>query len=176
MKIGGVDPKTLPTEEFLVIPRGDKQIVFRATGVPNYDEFDALCPEPKAPGKLVPGEGWAPNEDDPAYKDMLKTYSQKRISWMVITSLAPSEIEWDTVKPDNPSTWTQWEKDMKDSGLSQVECNRVQQLVFQANCLDENKLKKARESFLLGQQPVPSEFSGQSTAPESTPSGEPAAE
>ena len=27
MKIGGVDPKTLPTEEILVLPRGDKQIV-----------------------------------------------------------------------------------------------------------------------------------------------------
>ena len=49
MKIGGVDPKTLPKEEVLVLPRGDQAIVFRAVGVPDYDEFDALCPEPKAP-------------------------------------------------------------------------------------------------------------------------------
>ena len=176
MKIGGIDPATLPTEEFLVIPRGDQQIVFRASGIPNYDEFDKLCPEPKPPGKLVPGEGWVPNEDDEAYQDMMKTYGKKRLAWMVIKSLEPSEIEWDTVKPDNPSTWTNWEEDMKGAGLSQVECNRVQQLVFQANCLDENKLKKAREAFLVGQQPVPSEFSGRSIAPESTQSGEPAAE
>jgi hypothetical protein len=95
---------------------------------------------------------------------------------MVIRSLEPSEIEWDTVDPDNPSTWLNWDRDMKSAGLSQVECNRILQLVFQANCLDEAKLQKAREAFLLGQQPVPSEFSGPNTEPESTPSGEPAAE
>ena len=30
MKIGGIDPTTLPTEVFLVLPRGDTEIVFRA--------------------------------------------------------------------------------------------------------------------------------------------------
>ena len=30
MKIGGIDPTSLPTEVFLVLPRGDQQIVFRA--------------------------------------------------------------------------------------------------------------------------------------------------
>jgi hypothetical protein len=176
MKIGGVDPQTLPTEELLVLPRGDKEIVFRATGIQSYDEFNTLCPEPKPPGKLVAGVGWEPNQDDPAYKDMMTTYNSRRIAWMVITSLVPSDIEWDTVDPAKPSTWLNWEKDMKESGLSQVECNRVTQLVFQANCLDEEKLKKAREVFLAGQGPVPSEFSGQNTEPQSSPSGEPVSE
>jgi len=174
MKIAGVDPQTLPKEEFLVLPRGDKEIVFRAKGVPDYKEFNALCPEPKAPGKLVAGSGWEPNEKDPDYKKLMASHNSKRIAWMVIKSLEPSNIEWDTVVPGKPSTWNNWETDMKAAGLSQVECNRVTQLVFQANCLDEERLKKAREVFLLGQAPVPSEFSGQNTEPESSPSGEPA--
>lgn len=176
MKIGGIDPRTLPNEEILVLPRGDQQIVFRARGVPDYDEFDKLCPEPKAPGALRPGEGWVPNPDDPAYRDMMETYATKKMAWLVVTSLAPSEIEWDQVKIDNPSTWHLWQEDLRNAGFVHVECNRIQHLVFQANCLDEGKLEKARELFQLGQQPIPSEYSGQSIAPVTTPSGEPASE
>lgn len=175
MKIGGVDPKTLPKEEFLVLPRGEKSVVFRATGVPDYEEFDALCPAPKAPGVLKKGL-WEPNEDDKDYKSILDIHNKRRIAWLVVRSLEPSNIEWDTVIPSKPSTWVNWEKDMKKNSFSQVECNRITQLVFQANCLDEDKLTEARENFLAGQQPVPSEFSGQSTEPETTQSGEPASE
>lgn len=175
MKIGGVDPATLPKEEILVLPRGTQQVVFRAVGIPDYEEFNTLCPEPKPPGKLTK-DGWEPHEDDPDYKSLMAAHGAKRLAWMVIKSLEPSEIEWDTVVPAKPSTWANWQKDLKNAGFSQVECNRIQQLVFQANCLDEEKLKRARDVFLLGQQPVPSEFSGRSTEPESTQSGAPAPE
>ncbi len=172
MKIGGVDPKTLPTEEILVLPRGDQEIVFRAVGIPDYEEFEALCPAPKIPGRLTK-TGWEPDEDNKDYKSIMSTRNSKRLAWMVINSLVPSEIEWDTVDPAKPSTWVNWQTDMKNAGLSQVECNRITQLVFQANCLDEEKLKRAREVFLLGQAPMPSEFSGPITEPASTQSGEP---
>jgi len=176
MKIGGIDPTTLPSEEILVLPRGEKQIVFRAQGVPNYDEFHALCPEPKPSKILKPQEGWVDNEDDPGYQDMMKTYNQRKMSWLVVRSLEPSEIEWEKVDPNKPATWLEWGEELQKNGFSQVECNRIQRLVFQANCLDEDKLAQARESFLLGQQPVPSEYSGLSIAPETTQSGEPVAE
>jgi hypothetical protein len=176
MKIGGVDPKTLPTEEILVLPRGEKQIVFRARGVQDYDEFDALCPEPKPPGILKPKEGWVPNPDEPGYKDMMKTYGLKRMGWLVIKSLEPSNVEWDEVSLDNPSTWTNWQDEFLANGFTLVECNRIQHLTFEANCLDEAKLEKAREAFLRGQEPVPSEYSGQSIAPETSPSGKPVSE
>jgi hypothetical protein len=176
MKIGGVDPSELSSEEILVLPRGDKEIIFRAIGVPDYEPFNKLCPEPKAPVVYKPKEGWVPNEDEPGYQEMMKNYGQKRMSWLIITSLEPSNIEWDEVNPDNPSTWNKWEEELKAAGLNHVECRRVQNLVFEANCLDEEKLVQARESFLLGQQPVPSEFSGQSTAPENTQLGEPVSE
>jgi hypothetical protein len=176
MKIGGVDPKTMSTEEFLVLPRGEENIIFRAVGVPNYDPFNKLCPEPTPPKVHKPKEGWVDNEEEPGYKDMMKTYGKKRLAWLVITSLEPSEIEWDEVNLDKPATWLKWSDELSDSGFNQVEVNRIQNLVFQANCLDEDKLEQARESFQLGQQPVPSEYSGLSIAPESTPPGELASE
>jgi hypothetical protein len=175
MKIGGIDPQTLPIEEILVLPRGEEQIVFRATGISSYKEFDTLCPTPKPPGKLVKGS-WEPNEDDPDYKSIVAIHSRKKLAWMVINSLIPSDIEWENVDLAKPSTWTNWESEMKSAGLTQIECNRIVQLVFGANCLDEEKLARARENFLAGQGPVPSEFSGQSTEPETSQSGEPASE
>lgn len=173
MKIGGVDPSTLQKIEILVLPRGEDHLVFKAKGLDDYEEFEKLCPEPQPPGKLT-REGWVPNEDDPNYQSVRKSYNEKRWAWITIQSLAPSDIEWDTVDLSNPATWTHWQKDLKAAGLSQVEVNRVGTLVAQANCLDEGKLKQARDVFLLGQAQVQRESSGHLIAPPSSPSGEPA--
>lgn len=173
MRIGGIDPKTLPTEEILVLPRGDQQLVFRAIGLPNMDEFNKLCPEPQPPGKLT-RDGFVPNTDDDNYKSVLASYNKRRTAYMIVKSLEPSQIEWDTVDLSNPSTWAHWDQDLRNGGLSQVEINRIVQLVFEANCLDEDKLKKAREVFQRGQQLAPVASSGPSTERVPTPSGEPA--
>ncbi len=174
MKIGGRDPRTMSNEVILVIPRGEEEIVFRAQGIPNYDAFNALCSEPKPPKINKPKEGWVDHIEEPGYKAMLETHGQKRMAWLVIESLAPTDIEWDTVDIDNPATWKNWSEDLTKSGFSQVECNRIQALVFEANCLDEEKLEKARRFFLRGLEEVSSESSGQSSEPETTPSGTPA--
>lgn len=173
MKIGGVDPKTLSSEVFLVLPRGEQNIVFRARGLQDMDEFNSICPLPKPPGKLTK-DGWVPNLDDPTYQQVMTEWGRKRLGYIVTRSLAPSAIEWDTVDLGNPRTWGNWEEDLKSGGLTQIECNRVLALVMEANALDETKLQRARESFLRGQEPMPPEFSGPRTEPQSTPSGEPA--
>ena len=173
MKIGGVDPKGLCNEVLLVLPRGDQSLAFRAKGVPDMDEFNALCPLPKPTGKVTKN-GWVPNLNDPTYKQMMSDYADKRLGYLVIKSLADSEIEWDTVNISDPRTWPKWETELKASGLSQTEINRIVGIVMEANCLDEAKLTKAREVFLLGQAPMPPEFSGPLTAQDSTQSGAPA--
>ncbi len=155
MKIGGIDPKSLPTKVCLVIPRGDdNQIVFWAVGLPNRDEFDTQVTVPKAPGKHTKN-GWEANVNEPGYKAAVEVYNKRWLGYLVVKSLEPSEIEWDTVKMDVPGTWTEWETDLKNNGLSQVEVNLILGLVFEANSLDESKLAKAREVFLRGPQATP---------------------
>ena len=149
MKIGGVDPTTLPVEEVLVLPRGDEQVVFRATGVKDLVEFNRLCPPPQPPAKLTK-DGPVADTDDPDYQVASMAYQRRKTAYIVLNSLAPSEIEWDSVALDNPSTWLNWEDDLKKAGFSQMECNRILSLVLQANCLDEKKLEKARRLFLRG--------------------------
>lgn len=173
MKIGGLDPKTLCNEVVLVLPRGEQNLVFRAVGLKDMDVFLAQCPIPQPPGKLT-RDGVVPMTDDPTYQTVLNQWGKKRLGYMVFHSLKPSDIEWDTVTENDPRTWLNWEKDLREGGLSEVEVSRVLALVMEANALDENKLKKAREVFLLGQVQESIISSGPATEQVNTPSGEPA--
>lgn len=174
MKIGGV-PITAPSEELLVLPRDEGDLVFRAKALPDMDEFYKLCPEPEPPGKLTK-DGWVPDEGDPNYKTVVANYVKQRVGYMVVHSLAPSNIEWASVEPHNPKTWGRWDEELKAAGLTQREVNLVWELVISANALSEDKLKKARESFLRGQAAGRAKSSGLHTEPQTTPSGEPASE
>jgi hypothetical protein len=172
VKIGGIDPTTLSREFLLVLPRGDTQLVFRARGLKDMSEFSTICPAPKPPGKLTK-DGFIPNTNDPSYQQLLTMWGTKRLGYMAVKSLEPSEITWDTVDIANPATWGNWESDLKNAGLNQFEVNRVTGLVLEANSLDDDKIERARRLFLAGQaQEVVS--SGLQTEPVNTSSGEPA--
>lgn len=48
-------------------------------------------------------------------------HGRRRVAYMVVKSLEPSEIEWDTLDPDNPKTWTNYAEDLRNAGLSEEE-------------------------------------------------------
>jgi hypothetical protein len=172
MRIGGVEVKG-PNEELLVLPRQDQDIIIRAKAVLDMETFDKLCPEPKPPGKRTK-DGWVPNPEDQGYKTILEVYQNKRLAYLILQSLEPSNIEWDTVVIDNPSTWSNYLIDLKNAGLSTIEVNRIITCVMQANSLDEKKLGEARKVFLRGQAQDQNASSGLTSEPASTPSGAPA--
>jgi len=172
MKINGQEVAK-PVEEFLVLPRGDESIVFYACAV-EMDEFTKLCPEPKPPVKTTP-KGVVPLLDDPGYKQIVANYGEQRLGYLVVNSLAPSNIEWDTVKLDNPASWASWKDDLKANHFTTVEVQRVLQLVLDANCLNEAKIERARADFLRGKAAASEATTSQNSEQPSTPSGEPAA-
>lgn len=174
MKIGGLEVNG-PTEEVLVLPRLGDDIVIRCQAVLDMEPFVAMCPEPKAKALLVAG-GWKKNDKDPGYMEQCQAHSQRRFAYIALKSLEPSDIEWETVQMDSPATWENWEQELRDSGLSSIEVNRIVVCVMQANSLDESKLAEARESFLLGLGEAQEKSSGPAIEPKTTPSGEPASE
>ena len=175
MRIGGVEVKG-PAEEVLVLPRLEgENIVIRAKAVMDMDAFEALCPEPKPPG-IRTKDGWKPNDKDETYQQRVKQHGELRFAYMVLESLQPSEVEWEKINLSDPSTWKDWQDELKEAGISQTELNRIIVCVMQANALDEDKLKEAREVFLRGPVPVPSEYSGLDTELENTQSGDPVKE
>jgi len=152
MRIGGVDPTTLPVDEVLVLPRGDQQVVFVARGVAGWDDFFKMCPEPVMPVKLT-AKGTVNDETDD-YKAAHAEWARRQEAYMYVKSLEPSDIVWDTVKPDVPGTWVNWRDDLVNNKFTWREVQLIQNLVHQANALDEAKLEKARELFLRGPQPA----------------------
>lgn len=170
MKIGGVE--VTQCREILVLPRtGGNDIVFHAQAVTDMDEFNALCPLPSIPKRVVRG-GVEENPDSPGYRDQYKDWSQKRFDYILIKSLEPSDIEWTKVNLDKPSTYKLWQEEFKAAGLSENECKRVINIVLVANSLDERKLQEARDAFLRGQGAEKDALSGLSIEPESTQSGQ----
>lgn len=149
MRVGGVTV-TAPVEELLVIPRGESSLVFRARAVESMDEFDAMSPKPQPPGKLTK-DGWVPEPEHPDYRTILEHYAVRRLAYIVVRSLEPSNIEWDTVDINNPKTWANWDTDLRNAKMTEVEIDKVLQLVIEANSLSEEKLKRAREDFQRGQ-------------------------
>lgn len=135
--------------EYVILPRGDSdQLVFKAQAVLSYDNFDKMNPEPTPPQMIVAGGARVPNFESADYKTALVVHSTRKVAWMVLKSLEISEIEWDTVKMEDPTTWENYTTDLRNAGLADVEINRIVNGVMIANCLNDAKIEEARKRFL----------------------------
>jgi len=148
MKIGG--RTVTKCEEILVLPRPEAEdIIIRAESVSVNEEFDALVPMP-VPPSVRTKDGKKDDLEDGSYLEAVDRRDSLRWDYMILRSLRPSEIEWERVNLDQPNTWKEWKKELIDAGLSDIEISRIQGAVMSACSLDEDKLKEARDSFLLG--------------------------
>lgn len=143
-----------PNIEIIPIPRamGD-DIIFLAKAVLDMSPFETICPVPVPPMKVIRGGEQVPNLQDKGYLKSIENLSTKRLAWMVLTSLQATEgLEWETVDLSDPSTWELFRKEMKESGFSDVEINRVITGVINVNALNDDKIEAARERFLATAQ------------------------
>ena len=149
MKINGtaVQPHGL---RVLTLPRIDGQgneylVTFQARPA-DLARFAELCPPPKAP-PAVTRSGFVPEDTtDPRYLAALKSRRKTEWAFMIIDSLEPSNIEWETVKTDDPATWLGYETELK-SLFTAKEFDRIITLVARANALDDSYLDRANEFF-----------------------------
>ena len=148
MRIRGEHLKEL---EPLPIPiiRGDEDTIFLLAGPVDLDKFEEALPPPKVIMVQRKGEDPVPNFEHPAYKKALEAYGEKRIGYMVFKSLDYTEgIEWELFDASDPETYTQWQQELKNFGLSSIEITRVLSTVMEANSLTQEKVEAARKSFL----------------------------
>jgi len=163
MKIGGREIKG-KNRVTVVFPReGGEDIAFIAEAVSDFSRINEFINMPEPPVIQKPGGVVEKNFNDSGYKAQIDSYNITRMAWIVLESLKPSKIEWDTVDMDNPSTWTNYTKDLEQAGFSDIEINLIGNAVLEANALDEEKLEAARKVFLHGQVEAEKSTSGQRT-------------
>lgn len=136
-----------PAPEKITLYRGNKTIVLTAQAILSFDEFDELCPAPKAPVEYGPDKKPVPVRDDPEFLEKVREYSKKRQAWEFIKSLSATEgLEWDTVKLNDPNTWLNYEKDLKTC-FTEEEIGKIILGTMEANNPSEKRRKEAFESF-----------------------------
>ena len=101
--------------EIIVIPKGNKNYVFKAYPILDYDDFNKLFPRPEPPTITEPGKPSRQNTEDKNYNIEMDEWAGKRIDWMLLTSLkATEELEWDTVDLSDPKTWGNYRDELAE--------------------------------------------------------------
>jgi len=141
-----------PNEEIIILPRPEEPLVFIARAVLDMSDFERLCPRPIPPIKRMKNGEKIEETDNPAFIAKQDEYGSKHLAYLIIKSLEATEgLEWETVKLGNPSTWLNYETELKEAGLSDMEVKRITLGVMTANCLNETKIEQVRKLFLAEQ-------------------------
>jgi hypothetical protein len=152
MKLNGEQPGI--HVETIILPRGKSDLVFHCEAIDSFEEFEKLCPPPEPPKKILPDRSEIVNIKAPEYIKALENWSAKRVAYMVVHGLAKAtpELEWEQVKLDEHPTWSLFRKELRESGLSDVEVNRIVAGCMSANSLSEKAVQEARARFLASQE------------------------
>jgi len=197
MKIAGLNQ--IPKNEKVVpISRIDRVYYFLTYAVEDSELFDTLVPRPQ-PTRFG-GEVGKPKEaiHDKTFMAKQQDYYNKFSDYLVISSLKAcafdqtetdpetgevtttrlrTPIVWDKVKIDAPETWSEWEKELKEFGLTPPEVNRIRSSCAEANSLTNEMVEEAMADFLRNPpaNTVEDSVSTSQVVLGSTPSGEAAA-
>lgn len=143
-----------PNTEYIIIPRSDGDLVFKAQAVLDTKDFEDKFPAPKPPVITKPGGVVDQDFKDPGYLSLVEKRNISRYGWIFMQSLSVTEdLEWSILKADDPGTWCLWEEELRSAGFSNSEINLVMDGIAAANGLNQDKLEQARKRFFAGLTP-----------------------
>ncbi len=146
MKIAGKTPKRLFEDAFVVIDADGEEFPILIKTVDPF-QFKTDYPEPEAPTKRV-GDLTVANLKDAGYMANVARRESSFNDWIVLAAIRDTPgMEWDTVKMDDPSTWSNWRNDLK-SIMVPAEINLLHSKILDLQGLDTSKVDAARKRFL----------------------------
>lgn len=146
MKLNG-KTLTAPKPKHAVIVREEGNHVFVCGPVLDYVRFEQICPEPTAP--IVAPVGKPPYKDltDRKYLAKIEARAEAKVNWIYLQSLSHTPgLEWETVVENDPTTWGNWEKELKGL-LTEQEIMTIKVAVTEANMTSEETQRAALDAF-----------------------------
>jgi hypothetical protein len=141
-----------PNIEVVVIPRQTGDLVFKAQAVLDYDEFHKIAQRPNPPSIMLKGGESSYDYNDKKYLTKIQEWAEQKTHFMVLKSLQATDgLEWETVKMADPTTWENYQNEMKEAGFAPAEINRIVNCVMDACGLNQTKIDEATKRFLAGQ-------------------------
>lgn len=140
----------VPYRQNITFPRVEGDLVFTAEAVSVAEHFDRLCPpiEPKITrdkdNNIV-----KVHVDDDGYIRAIQDRNDKKFDLQVIKSL--TNVVWETIDLEDPSSWKNWKKEALSTGLSDLEVIDLVNKVFDTMRPTAALIKEQRESFLATQ-------------------------
>jgi hypothetical protein len=136
--------------EPIVFKRKDKNFVLWVTAQQDFEEFNKLCPMPEPPEYKQPGnKPTIKDVKDPEFVKAVNKRGEYFSHWLVVSSLSGTEgLEWENVKPSEMGTWSLWQEELRDFGLSELELVHIINSVNRVNAINAEELDEAVESFL----------------------------
>lgn len=138
------------------LPTGDSDAVeFKFRPLRSDEEFSKVLSRPTPPEMLKPGGVKFYNENDPVYKKAIAEWMSQKFDWEFLTSISVTDdLEWSTVKMDDPNTWKNWKAEIGEHfGENQI--NKIFNGFIDAQFVTEESMEVARKAFLTGLQPPP---------------------
>lgn len=135
-----------------VIETENGDMVFVVKPVRDYEVFEAMCPPPKGQEKIGKNGQKFEDVESPEYKTAFTAWLETRTAWMILQSIRDTpDIEFEIVKMTEPATWLRLEDELEESGILPMERLRLIGAVLNVNGLNQDKIEKARASFLAKQ-------------------------
>ena len=152
MKINGI-VGLKPRIVSLVLPLSDDtQVEFKFRPLTSDDDFEKVLAQPTPPERIIKGGARIKDYEDAGYKAAILKWSGQRNDWSMLKSMSETDdLEFETVKSDDPETWGNWKKEF-DAIFGDNALGRVYIAYADANSLSEDTLEKARKSFLASRQ------------------------
>jgi len=139
----------IPNKTSVQITRRDGTVLeFKLQAIEDMNSFEELYPEPKPP--------WVKNnkgqvtyqKNDAKYKEAFADWARKRMLWIILKSLEPTEdLEWESVDINDPESYELFEDELKEAGLNVAEINKITMAALEANSLKDEVIERAQEDF-----------------------------
>lgn len=150
MKIHGKKPGVFT--DVVAFPLGEgghNVVVFKLVPPDDLNDYEKQWPAPKPPMKTEPGKKPVPYLEDKNYKIEMSQWIGRKYDWIYVTTLRNTPgLEWEKVKLADIMTYTHWQSELMELGLTVPMWNHLYSRILAVNGLDDAKLAQAREDFL----------------------------